>query len=118
LIHPSLTWFSSYVVAPVLFCIWVAWLRVRNRAFAWLGRISYSIYLFHLIVMVPLASWVALEANTALRGWPPVVYLIPTLLITIAVSAAVFYAVELPGIKLGKRLAGRSAIDVGMQAAP
>lgn len=118
LIHPSRTWFSSYVVAPLLFCIWVAWLRVRNRAFAWLGRISYSIYLFHLIVMIPFASWVALEGNAALRGWPTVAYLIPTLLITIAVSALVFYAVELPAIKLGKRLAGRRAIDLGMQAAP
>ncbi|MEY2493908.1 MAG: hypothetical protein QOJ45_400 [Verrucomicrobiota bacterium] len=118
LIHPTRTWFSSYVVAPLLFCIWVGWLRVRNRPFAWLGRISYSIYLFHLVVMVPLISCLALEANAALRGWPPVVYLIPTLLVTVAVSAAVFYAIELPAIKLGKRLAGRRAIDVGMQAAP
>jgi peptidoglycan/LPS O-acetylase OafA/YrhL len=118
LIHPSTTWFSPYVVAPLLFCVWVAWLQVRNRAFAWLGRISYSIYLFHLIVIVPLASWVALEGNAALRGWPTVAYLIPTLLITIAVSAVIFHAVELPAIKLGKRLAGGRAIDVGMQAAP
>ena len=118
LIHPSTTWFSSYAVAPLLFCVWVAWSQVRNRAFAWLGRISYSIYLFHLIVMVPLASWVALEGNAALRGWPAVVYLILTLLITIAVSATVFYAVELPAIKLGKRLAGRRAVDIGVQAAP
>lgn len=117
-IHPNRTWFSAYVVAPVLFCIWVAWLRVQNRVFAWLGRISYSIYLFHIVVMIPLASWVALESNPALRGWPVALYLIPTLLLTIGVSAAVFYAVELPAINLGKRLAGRRAIDVGMQAAP
>ena len=118
LIHPSRTWFSAYVVAPVLFCAWVAWLRVQNRVFAWLGRISYSIYLFHLVVMIPLFSLVALESNAALRGYPIAVYVIFTLLLTIAVSAAVFYAVELPAIKMGKRLAGGRAIDVGMQAAP
>jgi peptidoglycan/LPS O-acetylase OafA/YrhL len=118
LIHPTRTWFSAYVVAPLLFCAWVAWLRIRNRAFAWLGKISYSIYLFHLVVMTPLALWVAAETHAAWRGWPMAFYVIPTLLITIAVSAAVFYAVELPAINIGKRLAGRRATDAGIQAAP
>ena len=118
LIHPSTNWFSAYVVAPLLFCAWVAWLRVQNRLFAWLGRISYSIYLFHHAVMIPLFSWVAWESNAALRGWPLPVYLIGTLLVTVAVSAVVFYAVELPAIAIGKRLAGRRAGDIGVQAAP
>ena len=118
LIHPSTNWFSAYVVAPVLFCAWVAWLRVQNRLFAWLGRISYSIYLFHHVVMIPLFSWVAWESNAALRGWPLPMYLIITLLLTIAVSAAVFYAVELPAIAVGKRLAGGRATELGTQAAP
>lgn len=118
LIHPSQYWFSSYVVAPLLFCAWVATLRVQNRVMAWLGRISYSIYLFHHVVMIPLIWWVALESNAALRGWPIVCYVIPTLLVTIAVSAVVFYAVELPAIAIGKRLAGRRAMEAGIQAAP
>ena len=117
-IHPGRTWFSPYVVAPLLFWVWVAWLRVRTRAIAWLGRISYSIYLFHLVVATPLVCWVALEGNAALRGWPTACYVIPTLLLTILVSAAVYYAVELPAIVLGKRLAGRRAADIGIQAAP
>jgi peptidoglycan/LPS O-acetylase OafA/YrhL len=118
LIDPGRNWFSPYVVAPLLFWIWVAWLRVRTRTLAWLGRISYSIYLFHLIVATPLVCWLALEENAALRGWPTACYLIPTLLLTILVSAAVYYAVELPAIVSGKRLAGRRATDIGIQAAP
>jgi peptidoglycan/LPS O-acetylase OafA/YrhL len=118
LIHPSRNWFSPYVVAPLLCWIWVAWLRVRTIALAWLGRISYSIYLFHFVVATPLVCWVALEGNAALRGWPTVCYLIPTFLLTILVSAAVYYAVELPAIVLGKRLAGRRVTDIGIQAAP
>jgi peptidoglycan/LPS O-acetylase OafA/YrhL len=117
-IHPSRTWFSSYVVAPLLLWVWVAWLRVRIRAMAWLGQISYSIYLFHLVVATPLVCWVALSGNASLRGWPMAFYLIPTLLLTIVVSAGVYYAVERPAIGLGKRLAGRRAIDYGIQAAP
>jgi peptidoglycan/LPS O-acetylase OafA/YrhL len=118
LIHPGTNWFSAYVVAPLLFCVWMAWLRVQSQVVAWLGRISYSIYLFHYALMIPLASWVALESNAGWRGWPLPLYLIITLLVTIAVSAAVFYAVELPAIKLGKRLAGPRATDLGIQAAP
>jgi hypothetical protein len=53
-----------------------------------------------------------------LRGWPIALYVIFTLLLTIGVSGAVFRAVELRATKLGKRLAGRRAIDVGTQAAP
>ena len=85
---------------------------------AWLGRISYSIYLFHLIVATPLVCWLVREENTALRGWPMACYVIPTLLLTILVSAGVYYAVEMPAIVLGKRLAGRRATDIGIQAAP
>lgn len=118
LIHPSRTWFSPYVVAPLFFWMWIAWLRVRARPLAWLGKISYSIYLFHLIVMTPLACWVALEGNTALQGWATVSYVIPTLLLTILVSAGVYYAVELPAINIGRRLTGRRAMESGMQAAP
>ena len=92
LIHPSTIWFSAYVVAPVLFCGWVAWLRVQNRVFAWLGRISYSIYLFHLVVMIPLFSWASRESSAAFRGWPIALYVVFALLLTIAVSAAVFSA--------------------------
>jgi peptidoglycan/LPS O-acetylase OafA/YrhL len=118
LIHPTHNWFSPYVVAPIIFCLWVVWLRVRNPALSWLGRISYSIYLFHHVVMIPVAAWVAGNNGAAFRGWPVVCYLIFTLIITIAVSAAVYYTVELPAIQLGKRLAGRRAIDLGTQAAP
>jgi peptidoglycan/LPS O-acetylase OafA/YrhL len=118
LVHPSRTWCSAYVVAPVIFCLWMIWMRVRNRFVEWLGRISYSIYLFHLVVMVPLAVWIAAESHSAFRGWPVAAYLLPTLLATVAVSAIVYYSVELPAINLGKRLAGGRTIDIGDQAAP
>jgi peptidoglycan/LPS O-acetylase OafA/YrhL len=117
-IHPERIWFSAYVVGPVVFCLWVIWLRPKNRIMAWLGRISYSLYLFHHVVMIPLAVWVAAENHAAFRGWPTAVYLLITLLATIGVSAAVYYAVELPAINLGKRLAGRRAMEQAAHAAP
>jgi peptidoglycan/LPS O-acetylase OafA/YrhL len=118
LIHPSTTWFSAYVVGPIIFSIWVIWLRLRNPLMAWLGRISYSIYLFHHAVMIPFAAWIGVESHAAFRGRPVVIYLVPMLLLTVAVSAAVYYAVELPAINLGKRLAGRRAMEQAAHAAP
>jgi peptidoglycan/LPS O-acetylase OafA/YrhL len=117
-IHPDRSWFSAYVAAPLLFWVWVAWLRVGNRAMAWLGRISYSIYLFHPAVMTPLVGWIALEGHATLHGWPVAFYVFPALALTILVSAGVYYAVELPAIAFGRRLAGRRATDAGNHAAP
>ncbi len=117
LIHPERNWFSAYVVGPVVFTVWIIWLRVQNRVMAWLGRISYSIYLFHHVVMIPIAVWIA-EGHTAFRGWPVASYVIVTLFGTVALSAAVYYTVELPAINIGKRLAGRRVMEQAEHAAP
>jgi peptidoglycan/LPS O-acetylase OafA/YrhL len=118
LIHPSRNWFSAYAVAPIVFGVWVIWLQIRNPIMAWLGRISYSIYLFHHVVMIPVAVWIAADNHAAFQGWPTAIYLGITLVLTVAVSAIVYYAVELPAINLGKRLVGRRTADLGIQAAP
>jgi len=118
LIHPERNWFSAYVAGPVVFTIWIIWLRVQNRVMAWLGRISYSNYLFHHVVMIPMAVWIAVESHAAFRGWPVACYVTATLLGTVGLSAVVYYTVELPAINLGKRLAGRRAMDQAEHAAP
>ncbi len=107
--RPHLVLPSAYTVAPLLFALWVAAWRVRWGALAWLGRVSYSFYLFHLVVAVPLLAWVALTPNAAWRGWPLGGYMGVALVLTVGVSAAVYYGVERPAIALGKRLAERAA---------
>lgn len=67
-----------------------AWIGI---SVAWIGKISYSIYLFHAI---------PLDYHAIL---PKV--LIPALpFMIVAVAAASYYLVEKPGISLGRRLAG------------
>ena len=101
--HPAFP--SPYAVAPVLFALWVAAWRVRWGALAWLGRISYSFYLFHLVVALLLLTWVSLPQNAAWRGWPLGLYMLAAVTLTTALSAAVYYTVEQPAIALGRRIA-------------
>ena len=100
---------SAYVVAPVLFALWVAVWRVRWGALAWLGRISYSFYLFHLVVTVPLVTWLQSTSDGGWRGRPLALYMGAAFVLTTALSALVYYAVERPSIALGKRLAAPHA---------
>ena len=101
--HPVLP--SAYAVSPPLFALWVAACRVRWGALAWLGRISYSFYLFHLIVAVPLVAFLTVAGHAAWHRWPLGAYMAVALTLTVGLSAAVYYAVERPSIALGKRLA-------------
>ena len=116
-VQPSRGFLMPFVTAPLLFWAWVAFGRVRNPVLAWLGKISYSIYLFHLVVLFPFLFWIAHGGGSPLSGRPVAVYVVPILLLTVVVSAVVYHLVELPAIKLGKRLAGRRAA-MGVQAAP
>ncbi len=106
--HPVMP--SAYAVAPLFFALWVAVWRVRWGLLASLGRISYSFYLFHLVVAVPLVTFLALTQNAAWRGWPLGVYMGIALTLTIGLSAVIFYAVERPSIALGKRLSARPVL--------
>ena len=93
---------SAYVLVLPFFWLWTAWLRIQPRWLVWLGRVSYSLYLFHVIVQAPLLAAVADESHAALRGWPLGLYLLVAAMATVLVSAAVYYAVELPAIRQGR----------------
>ncbi|PHY05837.1 MAG: hypothetical protein CK528_11895 [Alcaligenaceae bacterium] len=120
---PPLTWiFYAYLpsalasklsvfVPPVslglgLFILLSTKLKLNHRISTWLGEISYSMYLFHPVVFytlfVPLRDrhlpWLA-DAHLA-------VYLLLSVLGTIALSALIYYAVEKPMMRLGRRLSG------------
>jgi peptidoglycan/LPS O-acetylase OafA/YrhL len=86
------TWGAAYSV----FFLLLAARPLRMPAVAcWLGRVSYSVYLVHLFVLLWLPDW-------------PVWALLPTLLAgTLALSALTYRFVELPGIALGRALERR-----------
>ena len=96
----------SAVVALLVFVLWVACLRVDNVVLTHLGVVSYSWYLFHVMVVF---SFVHLLASSRIvSGWhaPFWVFFVLCTGISAALASAVYQWVERPSIALGKRWAG------------
>lgn len=79
--------------------------KVNWRPLAWVGLVSYSLYLFHPVTLYPLVRWLQVHPPTGLdlAGFMAVEFIL-----AIGLAAAVFYAVERPAIAMGRRLSARS----------
>ena len=98
----------SYALGFVLFIAGTRFIRIETRVTDWLGRISYSIYLFHPIVFQPIMIWLLSHpVGSAWRTQHLAVYLAANLVLTLAAASLVFRFVERPMIRLGHRLATR-----------
>lgn len=104
----------AHAIGIGLFLLGITACRLGGRVGPWLGEISYSLYLFHPLVM---ATVLVLTYHGAPQKLGPhlATYVLVVMGLTIALSALTFYTVERPAIRLGRRLApGR----LGVQAAP
>jgi peptidoglycan/LPS O-acetylase OafA/YrhL len=102
----------NYVVADALgigvFLLGTSWLRIETRLTDWLGRISYSLYLFHAVVFYPLFWWLLHQpVGSWSRSQPLGAYMAVSAVLTIAVAACVYRWVEAPGIRFGRACAQR-----------
>jgi peptidoglycan/LPS O-acetylase OafA/YrhL len=100
----------SYAIAVLLFAGGVSLFPLRTRITDWLGRISYSIYLFHPVVFMSLLWCLGRQAvdawwRTQHRGW----YIALNIVLTIALADLVYRRVEEPAMRYGRRLAARRA---------
>ena len=72
-----------------------AWLSGRIPDF--LGKISYSVYLYHVVILLSLLHcFYGTVSVTAIWLW--------TAVLTVAVSTLSYYTIELPSIQLGRKL--------------
>jgi len=95
-----------YAVGFMIFILGTRALRIETRVTDWLGAISYSIYLFHTIVILSIDWWLLKQpADSAWRTQHLGVYMAAAVAATLIVSSVVYFLVERPCINLGHRLA-------------
>jgi peptidoglycan/LPS O-acetylase OafA/YrhL len=100
---------ATYAIGFLIFLAGTRLVRIERRVTDWLGRISYSIYLFHVIVFVAI-EWCLLRRVPAGAAWRTQhigVYTAIGVAATLVVASVVYRLVEKPGIRLGHRLAER-----------
>ncbi len=93
-----------HALGLLIFIVMSMRVRLQSRFAAWLGRISYSLYLFHPLVFVALLSAITQGYFPWLAHAHLGVVLATCIALSIAVAAIVFYTVEAPAIRLGRWL--------------
>ena len=102
--HWQVQWTTSVLLAGATFAVGLAVRRVRiPRWCAWLGVISYSMYLLHPIVFNAYRSIPVLHRPHTLPD--QVLFFAGLLAVIIGLSALTYYLVEKPMQRLGRRVA-------------
>ncbi|MFT0173172.1 acyltransferase family protein [Paraburkholderia mimosarum] len=98
----------AYVAGIAIFLVFATILKIRTRLFAWLGKISYSIYLLHGIALY-LLFWVFQRVHWV--GGPLWLYMIAPVVPSIALSWLSYRLCEAPFVKLARTLTAKRAPD-------
>lgn len=101
------TWYRyalSYGTALFLFVVFSTVVWTRSPVLAYLGKISFSIYLFGPITQHGIAYAVPALLSGA---WPAYLFVLIVLCGTIMVASAVYHLIEAPSIRMGKKVALR-----------
>ena len=102
LLHPQLL--------PGLLGRAAAWLSelLGSPPARWLGELSFGVYLVHLLLLMPIAAVVVTEFGHGISA-PVRFFIVISVLIPLAYGLAYigFTKVEMPGQKLGRKVAGR-----------
>jgi peptidoglycan/LPS O-acetylase OafA/YrhL len=104
--HWQVQWATSVLLAGATFGIGLAGRRWRvPRWCAWLGMISYSVYLLHPIVFDAYRSVPGLHRQHTMPD--QFLFFAGLLAVIVALSALTYYLVEMPMQRLGRRVAAR-----------
>jgi len=104
--HWEVQWATSVLLAGATFGVGLALRRLRiPRWCAWLGMISYSVYLLHPLVFDAYRSIPALHRTHTMPD--QVLFFAGLVVVIIGLSALTYYLVEMPMQRLGRRVAAR-----------
>lgn len=99
-----LRFWLPYTLAIIGFLICSRAVQIRFKPLAWLGTISYSIYLMHMPVVHALLWLVRYSEIAWIKGWSLGTYMSLIAAITILVSAITYRFIEKPAIKYAERI--------------
>jgi peptidoglycan/LPS O-acetylase OafA/YrhL len=106
--HWQVQWATSVLLAGATFGLALAARRAKfPRWCAWLGMISYSVYLLHPIIFNAYRSIPALHRTHTMPD--QVLFFAGILVVIIALSALTYYFIEKPMQRLGRRVAARAS---------
>ena len=86
--------FAVLVVQLIRFCTSLPWRWIEWPVLRYLGRISYSLYLYQQITLYPVRK--------ALAAQPVIIQLAAAIILTVVVATASYYLIERPFLKLKK----------------
>lgn len=92
-------YFATYLAALSIFIFFTRVFTVKNAVAAYLGKISYSIYLLHGLIGRPI-----LEYLLQYKAVSPYIMLSASALFVVAVSSVTYYIIEKPFIELSRRI--------------
>lgn len=89
-------------------------LLIKNKLNKFLAEMSYSLYIFHMILMLPFFAYALKEGTLTSPMWLASSCLLLTLVL--GISFLIYKFIELPGIALGKRLIDQRNIPKHLSA--
>ncbi len=121
---------SATISWPWVFGILAVWglftagMLLRNRAMpgplSWLGRISFSVYMLH-VVMLSAVLWLMRRLHVVplhLQLWEQLLWLLGPCAVVLAVSQLTYQYVEMPMQRLGRRVSERADRRWGSDVRP
>lgn len=98
----------AYPLALLVFALGCYSKMLGNRATIYLGRISYSLYLFHNTVICMVYFFISRGGMQMSTAWSLLMAIVASIFLTIVCASLTFRFVEQPLIKLGAVLAKRN----------
>lgn len=79
---------------------------LNNRLSTWLGDVSFSVYLLHLLIVIPLIAQLLNHTDIEFRSDMArfLIVCVCAIPLTYALASLLYKYVEKPGIRMGKRL--------------
>ena len=96
---------ASHSLGFLLFLVLAGFLKLTSSPFVFLGRISYSLYLFHPVIFYPFYWWAGRTSLEWVRDLPLIGWVVSMMILSVLFSYITYRLVEVPSIAYGNRKA-------------